>query len=433
MKDVVDGGFVKKRAFLRTSFFKRVFSSWKSTIARLFVFTLCVSAIIALSVNSRGKAPNEQHVASSSLPVQTEDGVSVENTADIDDVSTIEASESKEFAFVETPIDVENEGAALEQLEETTSDSEVLATDTVVEAAPTVAESSPEEAENVELCATNASFELRTGSISEIQIGYRVPGTNPEGNDGSDEAAFASEDLYIFTFRVPKADGTFCKAKLLRSANWLLEQPSRCVSAFDGHEFNEIDAAISDQSPYYFDWNFQFEVWIDLSEFGCVGWSKVVEIDDTFKYVPGEGNLVTGTFEHIAQETIDLQIEGQEKPIGCTPTHPIWSEDREEFVPAGDLIEGERVRVLNGDTKRVVQKLPRPGPEVVYNLEVFGEHVYHVTSDGVLVHNHDCGGTVDRRNVSGFATISPGKKMHPMVEAVSEELLSHKGGFKNWG
>ena len=41
----------------------------------------------------------------------------------------------------------------------------------------------------------------------------------------------------------------------------------------------------------------------------------------------------------------------------------------------------------NGETKRVVQKLPRPGPEKVYNLEVFGQHVYLVSQDGLLVHN----------------------------------------------
>ena len=51
------------------------------------------------------------------------------------------------------------------------------------------------------------------------------------------------------------------------------------------------------------------------------------------------------------------------------------------------MLEGERLLLYNGETKRVVQKLPRPGPQVVYNLEIYGEHVYHVTSDGVMVHN----------------------------------------------
>ena len=386
---------VKTTRAKSTALLRRAFGGWKSTVARLFVFALCISAIVALAFNSRHKSsdklPTEHSVALSSLPIQTEDVVSVEKTAGVVDVSTVETSESDEIVFDETPIDLEIEAPTIEPLEETTSDSKALATETVFEEHSTVAESAAEESESVPLCASEASVELRTGSISEIRIGYRVPGTNPEGNDGRDESVFVNEKHVVYTLRVPKADGTFCTAKLLRSENWLYEAPTRFVSLFDGHVFNEIDAALAEMTllPSNFYRDFEIEVWIDLADQGCVGWSKIVEIDDAFKYAPGEGNLVTGTFEHVAQDVIDLQIEGQEKPIGCTPTHPIWSVDREEFVPAGELVEGERVRVLNGDTKRVVQKLPRPGPELVYNLEVFGEHVYHVTSDGVLVHN-DC-------------------------------------------
>ena len=94
---------------------------------------------------------------------------------------------------------------------------------------------------------------MRPISIREIRIGDRVPGENPEGSDGSDEALFASEDLYIFTFRVPKEDGTFCKTKLLRSESWLFDQQTRFASVVDGLEFNEIDALLSERSPDYFD------------------------------------------------------------------------------------------------------------------------------------------------------------------------------------
>ncbi len=51
------------------------------------------------------------------------------------------------------------------------------------------------------------------------------------------------------------------------------------------------------------------------------------------------------------------------------------------------MYAGEHVQLYSGETKRVIQKLARPGPELVYNIEVHGEHVYHVTTDGVLVHN----------------------------------------------
>ena len=65
--------------------------------------------------------------------------------------------------------------------------------------------------------------------------------------------------------------------------------------------------------------------------------------------------------------------------------------DRQEFVQAGSLEIGERLQTLSGDVKVVQQKLPRPGPQPVFNLEVHNEHVYFVGQDGVLVHNNGPG------------------------------------------
>jgi hypothetical protein len=73
--------------------------------------------------------------------------------------------------------------------------------------------------------------------------------------------------------------------------------------------------------------------------------------------------------------------------IGVTGNHPIWSQDRHDYVAAMDLRLGERLKNLSGDTVWVQQKLPRPGPTPVYNLEVQDEHVYYVGASGVLAHN----------------------------------------------
>jgi hypothetical protein len=73
--------------------------------------------------------------------------------------------------------------------------------------------------------------------------------------------------------------------------------------------------------------------------------------------------------------------------IGCTANHPFWSEDRQEFVEAGQLREGERVRTRLDEIAHVVQVKPRPPTKWVYNLEIQGEHVYEVGPGGVLVHN----------------------------------------------
>ena len=131
---------------------------------------------------------------------------------------------------------------------------------------------------------------------------------------------------------------------------------------------------------------------LDLHEIGAAGEAIVTDIQPAPTVVPGNGRVVTGTFSHRSGDVIDLVLSDRSQEnerIGTTSNHPFWSEDRRDYVQAGSLEEGERVLTYAGDTKRVVSKLARPGPRPVYNLEVHGEHVYHVGNDGVLVHNQN--------------------------------------------
>ena len=123
-----------------------------------------------------------------------------------------------------------------------------------------------------------------------------------------------------------------------------------------------------------------------LTNAGPRGPARVLSIGPCPEIPPGPGQVVTGTFAHTAGNVVDLYLEGQGFPLGVTANHPIWSEDRARFVPAGDLRPGETLRSLCGPLT-VAFLLPRPAPEPVFNLEVAAEHVYHVSAAGVLVHN----------------------------------------------
>lgn len=107
---------------------------------------------------------------------------------------------------------------------------------------------------------------------------------------------------------------------------------------------------------------------------------------------PGpHARLVTGRFRHESANTLDLTIVDESgktlESIGVTGTHPFWSEDRFEFVPASDLQPDETLLSHNGNPIFVGSITPRAGPEAVFNLEVDGEHVYYVSRTGVLAHN----------------------------------------------
>ena len=76
-------------------------------------------------------------------------------------------------------------------------------------------------------------------------------------------------------------------------------------------------------------------------------------------------------------------------------THPIWSETRQDFVVAGQLEISEQFRSVTGQSATLTKIHPHRGPpEMVFNLEVDGQHVYHVASNGLLVHNEGCVPTI---------------------------------------
>ena len=92
-----------------------------------------------------------------------------------------------------------------------------------------------------------------------------------------------------------------------------------------------------------------------------------------------------------ATELAHVTIDGE--TIDATPTHPFYVIGY-GFKPARELLVGEKVLLLNGETKEVedvtIEHLD--GPVKVYNFEVEDWHTYYVTEQGVLVHN-DCGTT----------------------------------------
>jgi hypothetical protein len=207
--------------------------------------------------------------------------------------------------------------------------------------------------------AGDSKVSVRTKAIEDVQLGDRVLGENPESkveDRGAAEPDPATwRELHL---RAPKLDGSWADVKLLRPLSWLVEQQAKVGGTVE----------------------------IMVPECGIEGHAEVLAIGPCPPVASGRGHVVTGTFRHGAVKTVDVQVAGSEKPIACTLNHPFWSEDRQEFVRADALRPNENLRTLKG-LAQVMAVVPRAGPETVFNIEVQGEHVYQVGSQGVLVHN----------------------------------------------
>lgn len=103
--------------------------------------------------------------------------------------------------------------------------------------------------------------------------------------------------------------------------------------------------------------------------------------------MPGDGRVVTGLFRHTAQELLEVYVEGLAEPIVGTPKHPYWSTTRQAFIEADALQIGEELETSEGRRCAVLNLVFRATATTVYNIEVHGDHVYHVSTLGILVHN----------------------------------------------
>jgi RHS repeat-associated protein len=129
-------------------------------------------------------------------------------------------------------------------------------------------------------------------------------------------------------------------------------------------------------------------IWLELPEMEFAGIAVVVSISPAPASIkPGHHatGTVTGRFATTYTETLDLYLDSSNRPLGVTPSHPVWSLSREGWVAAGDLYQGESVATIDGSV-RVVGTVPA-GERTVYNLEVLGHHTYFVGDNGVWVHN----------------------------------------------
>ncbi|MFO0945669.1 MAG: AHH domain-containing protein [Planctomycetota bacterium] len=201
---------------------------------------------------------------------------------------------------------------------------------------------------------------LTTRSIEDVQVSDRVSGKNPI-TEQAEECEPDPATWRKISFHMRKESGLSLWFDLLRPLEWIAE--------------NNIAVGNT--------------VHIELEEMGAVGDAKVTYLGDCPPITPGVGSVVTGKFVHQADEksnVLEIQIEGDKNPVGVTANHPYWSEDRQDFIPVGELRIGEAVKTKQG-IKHVVSLRPHPGYKgSLYNLETT-EHVYRVGSLGTLVHN----------------------------------------------
>jgi RHS repeat-associated protein len=197
-----------------------------------------------------------------------------------------------------------------------------------------------------------------TKPIEQVRLGNRVLAKSPTGEEDLEFGANVDPPTWReIQLRAAKNDGSVSYIGLLRPCWWLEEQHARVGGTVE----------------------------MSVPECGIQGRAEVLAITPCPDIERGLGRTVTGVFCHASAHVVHLYVEGQTAPIGTTATHRFWSAKQKAFVRADDLSPGEPLLGLEGQP--AVVRLDSSPPQLVYNLEVQGSHVYHISSSGILVHN----------------------------------------------
>ena len=106
----------------------------------------------------------------------------------------------------------------------------------------------------------------------------------------------------------------------------------------------------------------------------------------------GPGNVVLTTASRLGAHVLEVALadsHGRHETIRPTRFHKFYNERRGDWVSAEHLHEGDQLRGVTGPLT-VLGVTHVPGVHRVYNMTVEGEHVYHVSTLGVLANNNGC-------------------------------------------
>ena len=133
---------------------------------------------------------------------------------------------------------------------------------------------------------------------------------------------------------------------------------------------------------------------LELGEDDFDGYADVVSIEPAPLPACGAGRVVTGTISYETSNVLEMTFGSDRSKVQMTAHQPIFSLSSMDWVEAHELLVGERLKTLGGETE-VASVVHNRGTFRVHTLEVEGDQQFFVGEVGLLGHN--CGKDAKRR------------------------------------
>ncbi|MDG4820173.1 RHS repeat-associated core domain-containing protein [Micromonospora sp. WMMD956] len=128
------------------------------------------------------------------------------------------------------------------------------------------------------------------------------------------------------------------------------------------------------------------------------------------------------------KDLTDLSVriaDGSFSTLKTTGHHPIWSESRNGWVAAADLMPTERLKTSTGTIVTVVEARSFSGDRMMNDLTVATFHTYYVIVDNTSILVHNCGGSINPSLVRfSQDTVSPRFSTGETIEQTAAALRS---------
>ncbi len=196
-------------------------------------------------------------------------------------------------------------------------------------------------------------------AIEQVAIGSRVTGENPKPWEFDGELPEPEQATWqLGKFSLRREQGNWVDIEMIRPAEFWRSQEAE-PGNYVFMEFPELEAS---------------------------GQALVKSIEPCPPIAQGAGHVVTSRIvTRQASELVEIEIDDDEILSG-TPQHPIWIVERQDWVKLEEVEPGQHVWTDGGPLEITARRFLSTA-ESVYNIEVYGHHLYQVTDLGVLVHN----------------------------------------------
>ncbi|HEY5564552.1 MAG TPA: Hint domain-containing protein, partial [Rhodothermia bacterium] len=194
-------------------------------------------------------------------------------------------------------------------------------------------------------------------AIEALRVGDRVAATNVNLDEPEGSTTFDDLEWHLVRLQMSNPDdpGDVYEIETLRPLAWIVEH-----EAYTGRTITlQTDRSPTDQA--------------------CV-----LALERIPKITSGPGRVVLSTFAH-RDQIVTVRFDGVGDPLETSPSHRLFSIDRNDWVQVSDLRAGDHLRTRNG--KVTIASIETREVARVFDISVESDHSYFIDGTEVLSHN----------------------------------------------